>query len=59
MKVEVNRTPISSATEDELWAAVFADWQRLASDTSVVTALYESLPSRLSAVVEVNGDMTH
>lgn len=59
MKVALNRTPMPSATEDELWAAVLAEWQRLASDTSLVTALYDSLPSRMSAVVEVNGDMTH
>ncbi|KAH9370629.1 hypothetical protein HPB48_008731 [Haemaphysalis longicornis] len=59
MKVALNRTPISSATEDELWTAVLADWQRLASDTSLVTLLYESLPSRMSAVVEVNGGRTH
>ncbi|KAH9360204.1 hypothetical protein HPB48_012095 [Haemaphysalis longicornis] len=58
-KVALNRTPMPSATEDELWAAVLAEWQRLASDTSLVTALYESLPSRMSAVVEVNDDMTH
>ncbi|KAH9364992.1 hypothetical protein HPB48_015317 [Haemaphysalis longicornis] len=59
MKVALNRTPMPSATEDELRAAVLAEWQRLASGTSLVTALNESLPSRMSAVVEVNGDMTH
>ncbi|KAH9364996.1 hypothetical protein HPB48_018487 [Haemaphysalis longicornis] len=59
MKVALNRTPMPSATEDELRVAVLAEWQRLASDTSLVTALNESRPSRISAVVEVNGDMTH
>ncbi|KAH9374745.1 hypothetical protein HPB48_012913 [Haemaphysalis longicornis] len=59
MKVALNRIPIPSATADELWAAVLSKWQRLASDTSLVTALYESLWSRTSAVVEVNGEMTH
>ncbi|KAH9380501.1 hypothetical protein HPB48_013948 [Haemaphysalis longicornis] len=33
MKVALNWTPMPSATEDELWPAVFAEWQRLASDT--------------------------
>lgn len=46
MKVALKRTPMPSATEDELWAAVLAEWQRLASDASLVTALYESLPSK-------------
>ncbi|KAH9370544.1 hypothetical protein HPB48_011441 [Haemaphysalis longicornis] len=59
VKVALNRTPMPSATEDELWAAVLAEWQRLASDTSLVKALYESLLSGMSAVAEVNGDMMH
>ncbi|KAH9378201.1 hypothetical protein HPB48_022655 [Haemaphysalis longicornis] len=44
---------------ENLWAAVLAEWQRLASDTSLVTALYESLPSRMSAVVEVQAACRH
>ncbi|KAH9376395.1 hypothetical protein HPB48_001330 [Haemaphysalis longicornis] len=58
-KVALNRTRMPSAYEDGLWAAVLAERQRLASETSIVTALYESLPSSMSADIEVNSDMAH
>lgn len=58
MKAAMVRTPIYSATEDQLWDAVQAEWERLKADASFVSSLYDSLPSRMAAVVELNGDMT-
>lgn len=58
IKVAMVRKPIYSATEDQLWAAVLAEWERLKADTTFVSSLYESLPSRMAAVIELNGEMT-
>ena len=58
MKAAMVRTPIYSATEDQLWDAVLAEWERLKGDASFVSSLYDSLPSRMAAVVELNGAIT-
>lgn len=57
-KVAMVRTPIYSATEDQLLAAVLAEWESLKADTIFVSSLYESLPSRMAAVIQLNGEMT-
>ncbi|KAH6948092.1 hypothetical protein HPB50_022817 [Hyalomma asiaticum] len=43
---------------DDLWGAIKEEWERLRSDSSLTAALYNSLPSRMAAVVAANGDAT-
>lgn len=40
------------------WVAVLTEWECLRADTSFVSSLYDSLPSRMAAVIDVNGELT-
>lgn len=40
------------------WVAVLTEWERLRADTFFVPSLYDSLPSRMAAVIDVNGELT-
>lgn len=45
--------------EDELWAAtLLAEWEHLASNRSLVAALYKLIRSRMFARIELNSDVT-
>ncbi|KAH7953449.1 hypothetical protein HPB49_008720 [Dermacentor silvarum] len=43
---------------DDLWAAVNEKWERLKCDSNFTEALYRSLPERMKAVVDAEGDVT-
>lgn len=58
LKTSMVRQPLYSATRDELWATVSHEWEVLRADPGFVSALYESLPSRISAVIAAGGEMT-
>lgn len=58
LKASLARKPLYSATSDQLWAQVSNEWERLKADREYVRSLYDSLPSRIAAVVAVSGHMT-
>lgn len=57
MKRSMSRRPLHRASVDDLWAAVEAEWNRLAA-TNIVSSLFNSLSHRMAAVVAARGDMT-
>lgn len=58
MKVAMARRLLHRATADELWHVVHDEWERLRGQPDLVAALYDSLPSRMRAVVEGHGETT-
>ncbi|KAH6920207.1 hypothetical protein HPB50_028806 [Hyalomma asiaticum] len=55
---ENSRRSLHGLSADDLWGAIKEEWERLRSDSSLTAALYNSLPSRMAAVVAANGDAT-
>lgn len=58
IKKALSRSPLQRCSADDLWAAVHAEWQRLAACSSFATSLYDSLPRRMAAVVAAGGEPT-
>lgn len=58
LKANLSKMGLHTATSDELWEAIKSQWEVLKADTDLVPALYDSLPRRMSAVVELGGDFT-
>ncbi|KAH6922749.1 hypothetical protein HPB50_018789 [Hyalomma asiaticum] len=59
LKHNLSKMGLHTATPDELWQAIKSEWEKLKADSDLVPALYDSLPRRMSAVVELCGDFTH
>ncbi|KAH7979575.1 hypothetical protein HPB49_009954 [Dermacentor silvarum] len=53
-----DRTRLHGKFADDLWAAVNEEWERLKCDSSFTEALYRSLPERMKAVVDAEGDVS-
>ncbi|KAH7959841.1 hypothetical protein HPB49_014214 [Dermacentor silvarum] len=53
----MSRRPLQRASVDELWAAVEAEWNRLAL-TDLTVLLFDGLPHRMAALFIAPGDMT-
>lgn len=58
MKTSLSRLSLHGKSADDLWAAVNEEWERLKCDSSFTEALYRSLPERMKAVVDAEGDVT-
>lgn len=58
MKTSLSRLGLHGKSADDLWAAVNEEWERLKCDSSFTEALYRSLPERMKAVVDAEGDVT-
>lgn len=58
LKTALARRSLHGLSADDLWGAIKEEWERLRSDSSLTAALYNSLPSRMAAVVAANGDAT-
>ncbi|KAH6926335.1 hypothetical protein HPB50_017323 [Hyalomma asiaticum] len=58
LKTALARWSLHGLSADDLWGAIKEEWERLRSDSSLTAALYNSLPSRMAAVVAANGDAT-
>ncbi|KAM7294562.1 uncharacterized protein ISCGN_024068 [Ixodes scapularis] len=52
------RRAVQRATADELWRIVLEKWEKLRNERDFVSALFSSLPSRMRAVVDAQGEMT-
>ncbi|KAH6919451.1 hypothetical protein HPB50_029560 [Hyalomma asiaticum] len=58
LKHNLSKMGLHTATPDELWQAIKSEREKLKAYSDVVPALYDSLPRRMSAVVEPCGDFT-
>ncbi|KAH6939778.1 hypothetical protein HPB50_021592 [Hyalomma asiaticum] len=58
LKANLSKMGLHTATADELWEAIRSQWEELKADRNLVPALYDTLPRRMSAVVEVSGGVT-
>ncbi|KAH6924141.1 hypothetical protein HPB50_012805 [Hyalomma asiaticum] len=58
LKAALARKPLYSGSSDQLWAQVNNEWNRLKTYRGYVQSLYDSLPSKIAAVVAVSGNMT-
>lgn len=58
MKTSLPRLNSHGKSADGLWAVVNEEWERLKCDSSFTEALYRSLPDRMKAVVDGQGDVT-
>ncbi|KAM7313614.1 hypothetical protein ISCGN_003467 [Ixodes scapularis] len=58
MKRNLAKQSLHSASTDDLWNAVEAEWNRLRGRTDIVEALFQSLPSRIACVLRAHGCMT-
>ncbi|KAH9373079.1 hypothetical protein HPB48_005441 [Haemaphysalis longicornis] len=58
LKAAMVRRPIHPATADQMWTAISDEWEQLRGDQAFVSALYQSLPSRIEAVIVGDGEMT-
>lgn len=56
MKIQLSRRGLHSVTTDQLWDAVKEEWDRLRQCPELVVNLYESLPRRMNAICEANGE---
>ncbi|KAH9360069.1 hypothetical protein HPB48_006666 [Haemaphysalis longicornis] len=50
--------PTHRATAGQMWTAISDEWEQLWADQAFVSALYQSLPSRIEAVNVGDGEMT-
>ncbi|RWS20848.1 paired box protein and transposase domain containing protein-like protein [Leptotrombidium deliense] len=50
---------IRVSNKDELWCAVNNVWNETTSDFNYISTLYQSIPNRMSSVVELLGEWTH
>lgn len=57
MKGRLARLPLHTMSCDLLWDAVYAEWERLRS-THFAKQLLDSMPRRMAAVVDVQGEFT-
>lgn len=58
LKANLSKMGLHTAAANELWEAIRSQWEELKADRDLVLALYNSLPRRMSAVVEVSGGFT-
>ncbi|KAH7978720.1 hypothetical protein HPB49_006545 [Dermacentor silvarum] len=58
MKTSLSRLSLHGKSADDLWAAGNEEWERLKCDSSFTEALYRSLPERMKAVIDAEGDVT-
>lgn len=58
IKQNMSHMNLGAATADELWLAITGEWQRLGEKEDFIKALYESLPRRMQAAINVNGACT-
>ncbi|KAH7950775.1 hypothetical protein HPB52_001434 [Rhipicephalus sanguineus] len=58
-KHNLSKMGLHTAIPDELWQAIKSELEKLKADSDLVPTLYDSLPRRMSAVVELCGDFTH
>lgn len=58
IKHRMSRLDLRTATSDDLWQAVEAEWNKLREANGFVESLYESLPRRMAEAVNVQGAFT-
>lgn len=56
LKANLSKIGLYIATSHELWEAIKSPWEKLKVDSDLVPALYNSLPRRMSAIVELGSD---
>lgn len=58
LKQHMSRLNLVTATPDQLWRAIEAEWDQLRQRDGLVDSLYQSLPQRIAEAISVNGAFT-
>ncbi|KAM7310368.1 hypothetical protein ISCGN_007276 [Ixodes scapularis] len=58
LKHHMSRLNLVTATPDDLWRAVKAEWDQLRKRDGLVNSLYQSLPQRIAEAISVNRAFT-
>lgn len=58
LKSRMSARRVALRSADELWQAIRREWEALRGDITLVDRLYESLHTRMRAVIAANGEPT-